>query len=688
MISCTSAPIKVTLDGFSHSSALNLASEELTGFLEKASGTKNKFEVIFRFEKSYTQGEFSYTQTGKNKFILAGGEPIAVLHAVYSLLEEVGYTFDITGVTPPEKVNLFALDGIDKKIVPHVRWRGIRQHVNFPMDISSYPIDEAQEYLKNLVRLRFNKIVIHSYPNQWYEVRYRDTTEYAGHFFYGDMHTFYDNELIREKVRFNDSIFCIPAAEPFYFNEQKRSEIAVSWMKQLIEHAKKLGLRVQFSFEPRMSSVEKIIETSRQILDTYPGIDELELITEETGGWGPACKAEDVEKTLQTWFSPEIANDPVVTAPIRPTQSDLNQLYTQIGIIARSIQQLNQTPDIRGRISEIKLGIYCTMPAYAPSAYHLARKALPGTRITIMPSHGSTGTAKHIDAILKTGDDLNLTEIYSWIEFDGLMYIQQNSIQGISQLFHKLDSIQAGKQLYSVLFNHWRTAENRTSARFASVSTLYRDTSVAGFYKDYAGRLGIKDHELYTKIMTSINDVDVFATTALGNIGFCWVGAWKRGGSYQWMNINNIEKALQTYMASGEMLSNLMSETKNQAGKEYLSFLGNRVLCSVIYLKAFREAAEIRSIKAEGQKTLSAPDKEKAIEICNHALLVFNQYMETHARMLPDRGCEGTLVSVWNAPIKGLKVLRSNFGGVPVEEPPHSVKPVDAPPLPIFYDMK
>lgn len=56
--------------------------------------------------------------------------------------------------------------------------------------------------------------------------------------------------------------------------------------------------------------------------------------------------------------------------------------------------------------------------------------------------------------------------------------------------------------------------------------------------------------------------------------------------------------------------------------------------------------------------------------------------------MMPDRGCEGTLVSLWNAPVRGLKIYRSKLGGVAPEELPRSNKPVDAPPLPIFYEKK
>lgn len=86
-------------------------------------------------------------------------------------------------------------------VTPKVRWRGIRQHVNFPMDISSYKIEDAKEYLNSLLRMRFNKLVIHSYPGQWYETQIGDSLALAGNFFYGNVHYMYDNERLKRTCR-------------------------------------------------------------------------------------------------------------------------------------------------------------------------------------------------------------------------------------------------------------------------------------------------------------------------------------------------------------------------------------------------------------------------------------------------------------------------------------------------------
>lgn len=163
------------------------------------------------------------------------------------------------------------------------------------------------------------------------------------------------------------------------------------------------------------------------ILKIYPNIDALELITEETGGWGAGCTRAETEATLNQFFEKSIATDSVVNAPIKDKQSDLNALYKQIGIISEAIKQLNMDKNIH---PELKLGIYCSITPYTKGAYRLARLALPETKICLMSSHGSEGTAQALPSVVLTQKDKEMTEIYSWIEFDGLMYLYQNSISG------------------------------------------------------------------------------------------------------------------------------------------------------------------------------------------------------------------------------------------------------------------
>ena len=679
-VSCNRAGVRY--EGFTSSAVQNQIENDMDKWLRKMPDC-NQLEYTCKVDKQITDGSFGYEVKG-NQVNLIGGDEIGISHAFYTLLEDLGYTFDMTGVSEP--VIPKDIKQLSRKMItPKVRWRGIRQHVNFPMDISSYSIEDAKEYVRSLLRMRLNKLVIHSYPGQWYETHLGDSLALAGNFFYGNVHYIYDNAWLKKKVPSNDSIYCIPAAEPVFGDPAKRSHLAVEWMRELIDYASDLGFYVQFSFEPRLATVEQAVRTAEEIVSTYPQLDALEMITEETGGWGPRCTADEVRNTLDIYFPDEIAHDSVVCAPIRDKQSDLNALYSQIGIIVKTIEALQGKGTCK---QELKLGIYSSITDYTKGAYRLARLALPETQICLMPSHGSDGTADAISELIHSKEDLSHTEIYSWIEFDGLMYVYQNSINGNARLMEHIEKIFPGEEQYgSLLYNHWRTAENRTSARFAMESVLKGVLQPVSFYQEYAERLGITDVEKYKTALELVNQADSYSKEHLGNIGFCWVGAWRSGGAYTWMRKEQIQEARGYYMKAGEILSVLLRQQKEgTVAFDYLSFIGNRVLCSVIYLDAFITLSDLQTIQKKGNTSLSGSDRAYAEEMFTRAFRLFDQYMEIHAQKLQDRGCEGTLVSIWNAPIRGLRKFRAKLLNVAMDELPHH-EAVDAPPLPIFYEQ-
>lgn len=203
--------------------------------------------------------------------------------------------------------------------------------------------------------------------------------------------------------------------------------------------------------------------------------------------------------------------------------------------------------------------------------------------------------------------------------------------------------------------------------------------AVKDFYDAYARRVGL-DASLFGKIMAEINNLDSFSTHGLGNIGFCWTGAWKGSGLFRWMSVENMDKAMTGYASVKTDLEHLAWTAATDSGKEMVALLENRVEATVLYLEAFKAASEIRTVD---EAKPAAGDKEKVIGICNRALDAFERYIEKYAEVLPDRGSEGVMVSVWNAPMYGLKLIREKLAGVPLEDSWHNDAPVDSPPLPI-----
>jgi len=669
---------------------LQFAIEELKFHLGSKAIQQNQTRFHFSFNKNSAlkNGSFSYAIQNASKkinVVFSGEDETALVHAVHGFLEHLGFQFEFNGTIPPSSIQADTLRNGIYTTVPFARWRGIRQHVNFPMDISSYPIEEAKTYLKNMIRMRFNKLAVHSYPNLWHEVHTGDSIEYAGNFFYNRPHEIPPIPIIKNNIRFNDKYFVIPAIEPYYGDRIRKSAMAVDWMKELLSYAKSIGLRIQFSVEPRTrGDVNYILDNCRSAIQNYPMIDELEVITEELGGWGNACTDSSVREALVSHFGKAVLDDTLVTNVIRKNQTDLDNLVHQVGRNIEAVRTINKDPLFASGKISLKLGVYCTIQPYAAMAYHLVRKYMPSTELTIMPGHGSVRTANNFAKVQASPSDLAKTTVFSWIEFDGLMFTQQNPIAGIESLAIDLKNRNEGQQVNAIIFNHWRTAENRTAAKYAALTSLLGPIDKNDFYASYAKKMGIAETNMFVDNMNKLEEIDLLSTNDLPNVGFCWIGVWLQGAPYTWMNRTMLQKVNNMYDSVGSSLEEIKKSVTNPAGQSYLDFLCNRIGTSSLYLKAFSAGAAIQTIEKDGSGKYSGSAPARATSICNEALLLFEKYMEMHTKMMPDRGTEGTLINLWHGPMYGLKVLRKTIGNIPMDAPIKEEKSSDAPPLPIL----
>jgi len=595
-------------------------------------------------------GQFRYQFDQNHVLTLTSSDAVGALHALYTFCEVLGITFDITGPILPSSIDWQKVEGTDSLVTPHVRWRGIRQHVNFSMDISSYPLPQVREYLQNLVRMRFNKLTIHSYPYQWYAEDVTGEMHYAGAFFYGNTHRCDKWDFLHDLCReTNDSIFCIPEAEPVYSDQAKRSEVAINWMRQVITTAKELGLKVQFSCELRHFTVEQTRQLAYILTDDYP-IDDLEFITEEMGGW----------------------NDNVPYA----TQ--------QIDTAAATILSLESDPAFQGRVQELKLGIYCVLHNRIGGLFQHARQILPNHHITVLSQYASRGVAGAYPHFITNAEDLRWTELYSWVEFDGQMYIQQNHVEGIYDLLRQMDATAPGVQHQSLLFNHWRTCENRTSFRYASEATLMADRRPDDFYRDYAQRLGVEDTAAFLAMQHAMQELHAFDCDHHGNIGFAAIDFWFREGQHTGYNPQQVQYSSDSFLRIGEMLTDLYNNASTPAAKEYFGLLGNRVLCSKLYLDCIHQGIALRDVPHRQDGTIPPANQKQAREICEKCIDGYEQMLRIMAQQMPDRGSLGTIVSIWNGPVYGMMTLNNKLTGAPLDAPISIEVSHDAPPLPTF----
>ena len=104
--------------------------------------------------------------------LIAGRTPTHLLHGVYRFLETMGYLFTIRGPIAPDSPTAWRRP-FHLAETPVIAERGIRQHINFPMDITSNGLTDALEYIRNLARLKLNFLTVHLYNNMgWHHFNY------------------------------------------------------------------------------------------------------------------------------------------------------------------------------------------------------------------------------------------------------------------------------------------------------------------------------------------------------------------------------------------------------------------------------------------------------------------------------------------------------------------------------------
>ena len=151
-----------------------------------------------------------------------------------------------------------------------------------------------------------------------------------------------------------------------------------------------------------------------------------------------------------------------------------------------------------------------------------------------MVDYGSRASAKTLtEAPIPHANWKNMM-LYGWIEFDGVMFLQENDIQGIHELLGIAEEGNGGLPIHGFSLNHWRTSENRTTIRYVSEALIDSTLTPEAFYAEYARALGIADAADYAKAMQMIDDNTYMMRRTITNCGFPVNDTWS--GDDLWLD--------------------------------------------------------------------------------------------------------------------------------------------------------
>ena len=268
---------------------------------------------------------------------------------------------------------------------------------------------------------------------------------------------------------------------------------------------------------------------------------------------------------------------------------------------------------------------------------------------TFLPAHGSRAAVDAMKFVKLTPDDWRRTMMYTWIEFDGNIYLQQNVVEGTKQMLELAREALGDEPVPGLLFNHWRTAENRTAFRYAARACIEGPIEPAAFYADYARALDLGKPLVYAEAMALLDDVDNLGRDELFNIGFCLKGCWLATPGLGWTRewkADNLAAVKAGFGAVRELLGECIPGTMTDAGKEYLRLLDNRLECTDAHLQAIDHLLQLHPlVDDKAPEKVDAETRAKVLEHTEAAASLARRYMALHSQVIADRGCEGTLLS-------------------------------------------
>jgi hypothetical protein len=186
---------------------------------------------------------------GREALVVGGGSPVATLWAAYELGHRFGIRYLLHGdIYPPGPVSL-RLDGFDLVLEPNLRLRTWRTVNDFAIGPESWGIDEHRRVLRQLAKLKFNRVMLAVYPWQpFVDWEFRGVRKQTSLLWYGWRYPIDSNTAGRAAFR-GATEFTNPdlAGKQTY---AERTAAGVTLARGIIDAARELGMSTALAISP------------------------------------------------------------------------------------------------------------------------------------------------------------------------------------------------------------------------------------------------------------------------------------------------------------------------------------------------------------------------------------------------------------------------------------------------------
>lgn len=169
-------------------------------------------------------------------------------YGIYSLLEKYGAYFQISGEILPQKT-AFSVKQIDISESPVFKYRGVLPWDNFSCGMSGYNIEDYQQLIDRLTRMKFNMLQFHFYPGMAFYNEKCGDTEVAPKCIGMPVDVFNTTQSIGKEVFKGEEIFGPRPYVSNIGNPLKQASEVQQMMRQVLDYAHNRGLKTCVGFE-------------------------------------------------------------------------------------------------------------------------------------------------------------------------------------------------------------------------------------------------------------------------------------------------------------------------------------------------------------------------------------------------------------------------------------------------------
>jgi len=255
---------------------------------------------------------------GRPVLVAGGGSPVATYWAAAELARHWGVRSTLTEDLDPVERPALRLEGINRQFEPALPLRVWRTINDFPIGPESWGLAEHERVIRQLARLKFNRLLLSIYPWQpfvdfsfngvrkqsallWFGYKYPVDNDTAGRGVFGGASLF-DNPELAGKQTYKERIAAGTGLVRGIMRQARTYGMSIGVMISPLEFPKEFAAALPGAKEVRQlesltigpgaahapndpTLLQLAKAQIRAYLETYPGIDALYLTLPEFPGW-------------------------------------------------------------------------------------------------------------------------------------------------------------------------------------------------------------------------------------------------------------------------------------------------------------------------------------------------------------------------------------------------------------------